>query len=97
KPRDAAEPPCPAKADTDRTDRVTGNKKGGHRGRPFEFDAEALLCGFGFVVLCKGRTGVQALGIDVAIDKLDHGQRRIVTIAEAGLEDADVAALTLGI
>jgi hypothetical protein len=33
-----------------------------------------------------------ALGVDVAVDQLDHRQRGVVAMAEAGLEDAGVAA-----
>src|SRR4051812_19715000 len=39
--------------------------------------------------------GVQALGVDVAVDELDHRDRRVVAIAEAGLDDAGVAALAV--
>src|SRR5882724_9860939 len=45
--------------------------------------------------LLLGRTGVLALGIDVAVDEFDHGHRRVVTVAEARLDDAGVAALTV--
>src|SRR5690606_11372156 len=66
-----------------------------NRGR-FMFKTGSLgLCRFGFVVLGEGRAGILALGIDVAIDEFDHGQRGIVAIAEAGLEDAQVAAIAL--
>ena len=41
------------------------------------------------------RTGVLALGIDVAIDEFDHGHRGVVAVAEAGLDDAGVAALAV--
>src|SRR5215472_15835880 len=41
------------------------------------------------------RTGVLALGIDVAIDELDHRERRAVAIAEARLHDAGIAAVAL--
>src|SRR5438309_906642 len=41
------------------------------------------------------RTGVLALGIDVAIDELDHGHRGVVAVAEAGLDDAGVATLAI--
>src|SRR6266568_5781836 len=41
------------------------------------------------------RAGIQALGIDVAVDELDHGHRRVVAVAEAGLDDAGVAALAV--
>src|SRR5215204_3104669 len=41
------------------------------------------------------RAGIQALGIDVAIDEFDHGHRRVVAVTEAGLDDAGVAALAV--
>src|SRR3954463_15981162 len=40
---------------------------------------------------------VLALGGGVALDELDHGHRRHVTEAEAGLEDAQVAAVAGGV
>src|SRR6202047_3797179 len=39
------------------------------------------------------RSGIEALGIDVAVDEFDHGHRRVVAVAEAGLDDAGIAAL----
>src|SRR5215208_7069351 len=41
------------------------------------------------------RAGIQALGIDVAVNELDHGHRRVVAVAEAGLDDPGVAALAV--
>ena len=41
------------------------------------------------------RAGILTLGRDVAIDEFDHGQRRVVAIAEAGLQDARIAAVTI--
>src|SRR6476620_6246770 len=41
------------------------------------------------------RAGIEALGVDVAVDEFDHGHRRVVAIAEAGLDDAGVAALAV--
>src|SRR6266545_5158770 len=41
------------------------------------------------------RAGILALGIDVAVDELDHGHRGVVAVAEAGLDDAGVAALAV--
>src|SRR5437899_10143193 len=41
------------------------------------------------------RAGIQALGVDVAVDELDNGHRGIVAVAEAGLDDAGVAALAV--
>src|ERR1019366_799119 len=41
------------------------------------------------------RTGVEALGIDVAVDEFDHRHRRVVAVAKAGLDDAGIAALAV--
>src|SRR6185437_2661939 len=41
------------------------------------------------------RTGILALGVDVAVDKLDHRARRVVAVAEARLHDAGVTAVPL--
>src|SRR5690242_2255603 len=41
------------------------------------------------------RAGILTLGVDVAVDELDHSHRGVVAIAEAGLDDAGVAALTI--
>src|SRR5712671_3501194 len=43
------------------------------------------------------RTGVLALGGGVALDELDHRHRRGVTEAETRLQDAQVAAVALGV
>src|SRR5256885_12492377 len=43
------------------------------------------------------RPGILALGIHVAIDKLDHADRRAVAMAIASLEHAGVAAVAGGI
>src|SRR5215813_10050556 len=42
-----------------------------------------------------GRTGILALGVDIAVDELDHCHRRVVAIAEAGLDDAGIATLAV--
>ena len=41
------------------------------------------------------RPGIEALGGLVAIDELDHRHRRVVAVAEAGLEHAGIAAVAL--
>src|SRR4051812_44169404 len=41
------------------------------------------------------RARVHAAGVLVTVDELDHGQGRVVAVAEAGLEDAAVAAVAL--
>ncbi len=43
------------------------------------------------------RAGILALGVLVAVDELDEGHRRVVAKAEAGLQDAGVAARTRGV
>src|SRR5215475_5851048 len=55
--------------------------------------SERSLRRLGFRLL--DRTGILALGIDVAVDELDHGHRRVVAVAEAGLDDARVTALAV--
>src|SRR6185436_16634259 len=52
----------------------------------------SLRC-FRFLFLHRAR--IQALGIDIAVDELDHGHRRVVAVAEAGLDDAGVTALAV--
>ena len=59
-----------------------------------------VLCRGGLGVLFLARlvgdgAAVEALGVDVAVDELDHGDRGVVAVAEAGLEDADIAALAV--
>src|ERR1700733_1792514 len=46
-----------------------------------------------FRTLGLHRTGIEALGGDVAIDKFDHCDRSIVAVPEARLDDADVPAI----
>ena len=41
--------------------------------------------------------GILALGIDVAVDELDDRHRRRVAVAEAGLQDARIAAVAVRI
>src|SRR5216683_2821463 len=41
------------------------------------------------------RAGIEALGVGIAVDQLDHGHRRGVAVAEASLEYAGVAAAAL--
>src|SRR5215469_16584746 len=50
----------------------------------------------GFLLGLLGlRPGIEALGGLVAIHELDHGDRCGITIAEAGLEHAGIAAVAL--
>src|ERR1700722_9029802 len=58
-----------------------------------KLDLAKALRRLGFLFLHG--TGIQALGIDVAIDEFDHGHRRVVAVAEAGLDDAGIAAMTV--
>ncbi len=71
------------------TDRQERSRDGfsdiGSVGTPFEVSG-----GLGDLA----RTGILAAGLDVAIDELDHGHRGVVTLAEAGLHDAAIAART---
>ena len=48
-----------------------------------------------FACLFLHRTGIQALGIDIAIDKLDHGAGGVIAIAEAGFQHPRIAAVTI--
>ena len=41
-----------------------------------------------------GRAGILAARADVTVDEFDHRHRRVVAVAEAGLHDAAIAALT---
>ena len=62
---------------------------------PVKLMQKSVLRCFGFVVAALNRAAVEALGVDVAVDELDHRQRGVVAVAEAGLQDADIAALTV--
>src|SRR6185437_15436963 len=70
-----------------------GKIKSGAEAPLLETDIGRDLRGLGFLLL--DRTGVLPLGVDVAVDELDHGHRRVVAVAEAGLDDAGVAALAV--
>src|SRR5690606_3774619 len=50
----------------------------------------------GLLGLDAGMIG-RALGGNVAIDKLDDCQRGVVAMAEAGLHDADIATIAVGV
>src|SRR6476646_7390065 len=41
------------------------------------------------------RTGIETPGFDIAIDEFDHRHRRVVAVAEAGLDNAGIAALAV--
>src|SRR5215472_10352615 len=41
------------------------------------------------------RAGVEPLGVDVAVDELDHRDRRGIAVAVAGLEHARIAAVAV--
>src|SRR5215218_3724712 len=55
---------------------------------------ERLLSGLNDLGLL-GRARILAARIDVTIDELDHGHRRIVAEAEASLQNAGVAAVAV--
>src|ERR1700719_1807285 len=67
------------------------NKKAAHQAPLFREVSDLNLRRFRGLFL--HRAGIEALGIDVAVDEFDHGHRRVVAVAEAGLDDAGVAAL----
>src|SRR6516225_310919 len=50
------------------------------------------LSRFSFFLFGRARTGVFPLGFGVAVDQFDHRHRGIITVAVAGLDDADIAA-----
>src|SRR5207248_9541105 len=72
---------------------ATANKKSGAEAPLSRNLMPTGLRRLGFLGL--DRTGVLALGVDVAIDELDHGHWGVVAVAEAGLDDAGVAALAV--
>src|SRR5260370_26246606 len=47
--------------------------------------------------LGAGRAGILALGVGIAVDQLDDRHRRIVAVAEPGLDDPGVSAAPAGI
>src|SRR5882757_4280437 len=49
----------------------------------------------GFRGLFRYRAGIEALGVDVAVDEFDHGHRGVIAIAKTGLDDAGIAALAV--
>jgi hypothetical protein len=64
-------------------------------GRPFSCSCPE---GSGVFHLGLGRDAgavVRAFGVFIAVDQLDHGERRVVAMAETGFEDAGVAALAI--
>src|SRR5438067_13701562 len=63
------------------------------RSAAFETVSESSLRCLGCLFL--HRAGIEALGIDVAVDEFDHGHRGVVAVAEAGLDDAGIAALAV--
>src|SRR5437899_6358905 len=63
------------------------------RSAAFETVSESSLRRLGCLFLHRAR--ILALGIDVAVDEFDHGHGCVVAVAEAGLDDAGVAALAV--
>src|SRR5690606_36714173 len=50
-------------------------------------------CSGRLVLIGEDRAGILALGLDIAIDELDHRERCIVAEAEARLHVAQIAAI----
>src|ERR1019366_5625714 len=65
---------------------ASGKRKGRPGGRPG--------CRFVDLLLLR-RPGILALGLDVAVDELDHRLRGAVAVTEASLEHAGIAALAV--
>src|SRR5690606_6695495 len=77
----------------------TAKRKAGRSlSRPFSILHPERSGGFGGVCFSSnaGLVGC-ALGIDVAIDELDDGERGVVAVAVAGLHDAQVATVAAGV
>src|SRR5260370_9752191 len=66
------------------------NKKAAQRAPPLKPSSADLRR---FCCLFLLGAGIEALGVDVAVDEFDHGHRRVIAIAKAGLDDAGIAAL----
>ncbi len=73
---------------------IIPNKKAAPEAPLFQFQLTGKTYAASAAFSCSG-TGVLALGVDVAVDEFDHGHRRVVAVAEAGLDDAGVAALAV--
>src|SRR5580704_8226967 len=73
--------------------RVLPNKKAALKAPLFTNLWKSGLRGFRGLFLHRAR--IQALGVDVAVDEFNHRHRRVVAVAEAGLDDAGIAALPI--
>src|SRR5580700_7698964 len=69
------------------------NKKAASEAPLFATDIKRNLRRFRRLFL--HRAGIESLGVDVAVDEFDHRHRRVVAVAEAGLDDAGIAALAV--
>src|SRR5690606_18872643 len=84
----------------DITSKRPQTKKGARGPLPVKSKSGPVLRGLGLAV---GFLGLEAspvggtLGRDVAVDELDHGHRGVVAVTEAGLHDAQIAAVAGGI
>ncbi len=87
----AAEPPPPGGGN----DGVMGRRTA----PPFSKSSRSPALGRGGFLLGwrlrLDRAGILALGLFVAVDELDHRHRRVVAVAEAGLDDAQVTAVAI--
>src|SRR5947209_20539551 len=75
---------------------VQHSKAKGRRTTPFGCTLwDCVSGGLVFALLFLDWSRILALGVDVAVDELDHAHRRRVAVAEAGLEHARIAAIAL--
>ena len=73
-------------------------KRGAATQRPFwNWDWQRALCGFSHIIIAHNRTGILSLGTLITFDELNNRHRGCVRGADAGLHDADIAAIALGI
>src|SRR5271157_6280726 len=76
-------------------DRVSRDPKGVRKDARLPTGYGSRLPGAALALRPLDRTRILALGLDVAVDELDHRQRRVVAGAEARLHDAGVAAVAV--
>src|SRR5271157_102418 len=74
-------------------DRVSRDPKGVRKDARLPTGYGSRLPGAALALRPLDRTRILALGLDVAVDELDHRYRRVVAGAEARLHDAGVAAV----
>src|SRR5690348_2613468 len=75
------------------SDPTNQTKKRRSMAPPLIFQMRDALRRLGFRLLHGA--GILPLGIDVAIDELDHSHRRVVAVAEARLDDAGITAVAV--